>query len=51
MEDFNFEKQLIFCQEDLMKAALILLPNMDDAKELYRILHKMLGTFEEELHV
>lgn len=25
--------------------------DMDDAKELYRILHKMLGTFEEELHV
>ena len=25
--------------------------DMDDAKELYRILHKMLGTFEEELYV
>lgn len=25
--------------------------DMDDAKELYRILHKMLGIFEEELHV
>lgn len=25
--------------------------DMDDAKELYRILHKMLGTFEEKLHV
>ena len=25
--------------------------DMDDAKELYRILHKMFGTFEEELHV
>ena len=25
--------------------------DMDDAKELYRILHKMLGTFEGELHV
>lgn len=34
MEDFNFEKQLILCQEDLMKAALILLPDMDDAKDL-----------------
>lgn len=34
MEDFNFEKQLILCQKDLMKAALILLPDMDDAKDL-----------------
>lgn len=34
MEDFDFEKQLILCQEELLDVAFTLLPNTEDAEDL-----------------